>query len=165
MNPRIRYAETPDEYKVRYVECELFEGTKCFEMLDNDPSIAKARVAELRQHTSNGTYTSLIVKWGFCWAEYWDGGGWKVHTPLMQSDFVSDTPEMFMPSLQDDYTAAIMVPTHGLHTKHKRDGVESFSVRFGPRVPKDYYGDYDYSTYPGGYSPHAAVTGDWEGDY
>lgn len=64
MTNKIRYVETPDEYKVRYAEYELFEGTKCFELLTNDTQKAKHKISELTQHLKDGTYSNFSVKWG-----------------------------------------------------------------------------------------------------
>lgn len=174
MSPRIRYVETDDEYRVRYAEYELFEGTKCFELLDSDTQRAKQKIAELTHHLKDGTYVNFTVKWGFCWAEYVNNSGYMTHEPLKFDDFLPDTAKCFMPELQvggNVLNGSIMREDHRLrkhiyHVHHKPElqgTLKEIDIKFGPQVPQDYYGNYDYSKYPGGYSPSVAYSG--EGDY
>lgn len=171
MSPRIRYVETSDEYRVRYVEYELFEGTQCFELLDSDPQKAKQKIAELTQHLKNSTYLNLSVKWGFCWAEYINNSGYMTHEPLKFDDFLADTCKTFMPTLDTGLNGGMMREDHRLrkhiyhdhHVPELKGTLREIDIRFGPKVPQDYYGNYDYSKYPGGYSPSVALNG--EGDY
>lgn len=171
MSPKIRYVETSDEYRVRYVEYELFEGTQCFELLDSDPQQAKQKIAELRKHLKEGTYLNLSVKWGFCWAEYINNSGYMTHEPLRLDDFLPDTCRVFMPTLDRNLNGGMMREDHRLrkhihhihHVPEMQGTLKEIDIRFGPKAPKDYYGNYDYSEYPGGYSPTVAFYG--EGDY
>ncbi|MFJ4352743.1 hypothetical protein ACIPZ5_17790 [Pseudomonas sp. NPDC089428] len=168
MTIKILYTETSENYKIRYAEYELFEGTISYEFLDSDSIKAKARIAELSGYLKEGCYTSLVVRFGFCWAEY-NLHGYTTHTPLKREDFLPDQSPVFMPSIDQGYTAVILNTEHRLrkyihHVHHKPEvqgTLREFELKFGPRVPKDYYGNYDYSRYPGGYSPSAAITGDY----
>lgn len=168
MSPKIRYVETSDEYRVRYIEYQEFFDNKCFELLDASPIKAQERIKELRAGVELGHYKNLAVKWGFCWAVY-DSGGYTNHKILTHEDFVTDAYLVF--SLEVGVTSNILVEGHSLknyihHVHHKPEiqgTLREFDVRFGPKVPQDYYGNYDYSKYPGGYSPSVAFYG--EGDY
>ena len=46
-----------------------------------------------------------------------------------------------------------------LRLKRDQKRIPGLAVRFGPRVPKDYYGNYDYDPL-GGYGPDVAFYGD-----
>lgn len=168
----IRYVETSDEFKVRYAEYLLSEGSKCFELLDSDTLASKARLAELRQQLKDGTCRSLSVKWGFCWAEYINTSGYSTHTPLKFEDFLPGASKCFMPELEhgkNSLTGSIMREDHRLrkhihyvhHNPEIQGTLREIDIRFGSKVPQDYYGNYDYGKYPGGYSPSAATSGDW----
>ncbi|MCX2708347.1 MULTISPECIES: hypothetical protein [unclassified Pseudomonas] len=168
MTTKILYTETSDDYKIRYAEFQMFEGTVCYQILNSDPQIAKAEIAELIESVKQHSCSNLVIKFGFCWAEY-DLHGYTTHTPLKREDFLPKEPLQFFPSMGLPYTAEILVEDHRLwkyihHVHHKPEvqgTLREFDLKFGRRVPKDYYGNYDYSRYPGGYSPSAAVTGDY----
>lgn len=172
MTPIIRYVETSVEFRVRYAEYELVDGTKCFELLDNDNRKSKDRQAQLRQHLKDSDYQRLSIKWGFCWAEYINTSGYTTHTPLKPDDFLPGTSRCFNPEREKgefSLTGSIMREDHRLrkhihyvHHKPELQGtLKEIDIRFGPNVPQDYYGNYDYSKYPGGYSPSASTSGDW----
>ncbi|VVP19552.1 hypothetical protein PS850_03802 [Pseudomonas fluorescens] len=165
MTPKIRYVETSDELKVRYAEYQEFFDNKCFELLDIDPAKAQERLKELRAGIEQGHYKSLSVKWGFCWAVY-DSGGYTMHEVLTHEDFIAGAYLVF--GLEIGVTSTILNDEHSLknyihHVHHKPEiegTLREFDVRFGSKVPEDYYGNYDYSKYPGGYSPSDAFYGE-----
>ncbi|MBM7424671.1 hypothetical protein [Spongiibacter marinus] len=160
MPPRILYEETFDEDKVRYAEYTTTEKEVICEILLPN-STRKEQLIELLKQRK---ISSLIVKWGVCWAEYISIDGYNTHDLLSYDDF----DESFSYEIEEvENMMGKLVPTmyggnrlQRLKFDIKRGFITDFEIKFGPKLPKDYYGNYDYSMYPGGYGPSQAFYGD-----
>jgi hypothetical protein len=168
MSPKILYKYTPDRNKVRYAEYETRSGnTKCEILL---PTME--RLQELRALLAQGEIVNLVTKYGVCWAEYNSMDGNSIHTLLKYRDFDESTP--FSIEQLDGWDGKPEITSKGeplltmyggnemqqLRFRVERGYISDFDIKFGPKLPKDYFGNYDYSFYPGGYGPHEAFYGD-----
>lgn len=156
---RIRYRDVFDDYKVRYAEY-VEGGVLAQEILDAPHDLVK-RENLVSRHRS-GQISALVIKRGFCWAEDYSGG-FTTHIILQPSNLL-ESPFLirggdYLKGLYSEFDEVLARIAYALEvTGSKREA--SLNVFFGPRVPVDYYGDYDYSQYPGGYSPSVAFYGE-----
>lgn len=151
--------DVSEDNKVRYAEYLETDGVLVQEILaPHDADKREGLVSRLRA----GQITALVIKLGFCWAEY-DSGGFTTHKILKPSNLL-DSPFLvrggdYLKGLYPEFDEILARISHDLGvTGSKREA--SLSVFFDSRVPVDYYGNYDYSKFPGGYSPSVAFYGE-----
>ncbi len=154
--PAKRFHETREEDKLRYAEYVRSDGTFVQEVLRPDPPTLAALV---EQHKA-GEITGLVTKSGVAWAEYISIDGFNIHDRLNLEDFDDSNPYTIV-ELRPGYKV-----TRGANKLQERrfwaeiGRIENLSVKFGPQVPVNFYGNLDYGLYPGGYGPSAAFSGE-----
>jgi hypothetical protein len=158
--PGIRYREISDDYKVRYAEYFESDGILTQEILDahRDPGRRENLVSRHR----TDQIKSLVIRRGFCWAEDYSGG-YTTHI-VLQPGNVDQTPFLirggvYSKGLYSEFDN-VLDRIAFAHEVSGSKAESSLNVVFGSRVPVDYYGSYDYSRYPGGYSPSVAFNGE-----
>ncbi|WP_264381597.1 hypothetical protein [Pseudomonas sp. MM227] len=153
--PKIKYQDESAKYKVRYAKYKS-SGDLIHEIISiyPDSSRMRALIAMMRA----GDIFPLEIKTGYCWAVD-ENCNYVKHLTLDPQTisggcFVvkSGRYHRGMSSGLDEELERLCL--RGKMQASKEDPVMSLS--FGPRVPADYYGDHDYSMYPGGYTPHKA---------
>lgn len=153
----VRYRDVSDNYKVRYAEYVELDGILMQEVFDH-PDARESLVSRHRM----GQINSLVVKLGFCWAEDYSGG-FTTHI-VLEPISIGETPFLirggtYSKGLCAEFDKVLARIAFALEvTGSKREA--SLNIFFGSRVPVDYYGSYDYSKYPGGYSPSVAFYGE-----
>ncbi|WP_150796606.1 hypothetical protein [Pseudomonas fluorescens] len=156
----IRYRDVSDDYKVRYAEYVELDGVLVQEILDVPYDPAKRESLVSRHRT--GQISALVIKRGFCWAEDYSGG-FTTHIILQPSNLL-ESPFLirggdYSRGLCSEFDKVLARIAYAFDvTGSKREA--SLNVFFGSRVPVDYYGTYDYSKYPRGYSPSVAFYGE-----
>lgn len=160
MPPRILYKQTDDEDKIRYAQYKNSEGQAICEILPPD----QTRKLELIELLRQSKISDLTVKWGVCWAEYIGLDGYNTHKLLTYTDFDESTPYKIV-NEETDFGEPYLEMIGGnriqrLRFHIQKGWIKKFEIKFGPQLPADYFGNYDYSMYPGGYGPHEAFFGE-----
>tara|TARA_R110001599_G_scaffold114845_1_gene280992 strand:- start:14515 stop:14997 length:483 start_codon:yes stop_codon:yes gene_type:complete len=159
--PQKKRYRTPFEHeRIEYsVIVTRFSDTQ-FEPLIPGQNREKVLLDQLK----NGAIKSYSIVSGVCWAEYQDIDGYTIHKVLTYEDLTDyREPFILQTRTQDDGTCRqdwhCNSLLNRLRLKRDQKRIPGLAVRFGPRVPKDYYGNYDYDPL-GGYGPDVAFYGD-----
>lgn len=151
MKPKIRYVPTRDEDRVWLAEFVDNDGVAYFEVLILQSIMNNPAVERLKAAQQAGLIADLVLKRCVCWEHYLCADGYDTHEQLTTDDFLSDV-----------FIGMIGTAPYRRDAKYERPDQHNarrkvrFTIHFGPELPEDYYGDYDYSMYPGGYGPSSA---------
>ncbi|MEK7259980.1 MAG: hypothetical protein AAB211_09340 [Pseudomonadota bacterium] len=131
--------------------------TASFEMMPPNTALSKRRLEKLRSMLKQGLIRKLKVSWGICYAEYYNSvEGWTHHELLNYADFDEqfiDDDDYFWfvdrlgkRSAKQDYGTLKRLREKAAQPKLKSGNswVEDIKIKFGKRLPEDYYGDHIY---------------------
>jgi len=156
----IRYKETCESDFAYVVEYNTLEPGMIYELLHPESSERDARIDAIYALCEEGQAGIFSIRRTLCWAEY-NQGGYRVHDLLTDYQRMKVIGEMI--AHRTFYGDTILIPDSGrfkfLRENYTKDGKPCFTIEFGERLPEDYFGDFDYSMYPGGYGPNQAYFG------
>lgn len=163
---RVRYEYTSPHFEIRYAEYLDTSSTHFLEILEQDSQTARERITALKDSVAAGERFDLSIKRGFCWVRYDCDDQYRYFDAIKHEDFCPHLPRIFI--FGKSYNADIFNENHPLRLREQRriaklitesNPGDEFAclIEVGPQRPKSYYGDFDYSMYPGGYGPSQAL--------
>jgi len=158
--PQKKRYYTPFEYqRIEYAVIVTRFGETQFEPLIPE----RNREQALQDQLKSGAIKSYSIESGFCWAGYKAIDGYTVHTVLSYKDLTDSRAPVMLETRAQDGTRRqfwhAFTRLSQLRLRRDQERISGLVVKFGPRVPKDYYGNYDYDPL-GGYSPDVAFYGE-----
>lgn len=163
----MRFKDILDEDFVRFASFEHLvictasnpssSWTASFEMMPPNTDLSKLRLKKLKSKLEQGLIRKLKISWGICYAEYYNSvEGWTHHELLNYADFDDQVVDddgyfWFIDRLgrrraKQDWATLRKLREKAVQPKLKSGSswVESIEIKFGKRLPEDYYGDHIY---------------------
>lgn len=160
----MRYKSTSDSDRAYYANYFDKDMRFFYELLSPHEQERSERIEAINQLCYQYEIHDRQISRGLCWAEYGESG-YRVHELLTDYQRYTTTGNLVEHVNYDG--DIILFPESALSSSRfnslrKRRTTEKgpgFTIVFGDRLPEDYFGDYDYSMYPGGYGPDQAYYG------